>query len=186
MVNQAADTEQLYVEVPPSLKALIDDADRTNKDIVIAGVEKELGVSSEDSVAVIDRKIKRLETQLEEEKAELERRRGRLNDIRGDLDRFRTIRDEQATSREDYNAALDEVLDELEADELGTIFPSHGRLDDLREEFDRPNDEVHLDLKERAAQQNRGLTVARFKQQYHATDADRRALISEQWGGSDE
>jgi len=183
---QANDTEALYVEVAPSLKALIDEDDRTNKELITAAVERELGVATEDSVAVIDRKIVRLEDRLEKEKDELEHRRGRLQSVREDLDRFREIRDEKVSDRAEYGDALDEVLNALETDELSHIFPSHGHLDDLRTEFDRPNEEIHLDLKQRAAEQDRDLTAADFKQAYHATDADRRTPISEQWGDSDE
>lgn len=186
MVNQASGTEQLYVEIPPSLKALVDDDDRTNKELVIQALERELNVSSEDSVAIIDRKIKRLEDHLEREKEELERRHESINSVQSDLERYRSIRQEKANESEDYEDALDEILDALESGELGHIFPTHGKLDELRAEFDRPNEEIHLDLKQRAAKQERGLTVADFKQGYSATRADERTLIAESWGESDE
>jgi len=181
-----SDEEQLFVRVPASLKYLVDEDDRTNKELVISALETELGVRSEDSVAVIDRQIKRLEDRLEDEKSAIESRRDRLRSIQRDLERARGIREQKAEEEGSYDDALDTILDDLETDGLGHIFPTHGRLDELRAEFDRPNEEIHLDLKERAAEQGRELTAAHFKQAYHVTDDDWRTPIADLWGGSDE
>lgn len=185
MVNQADGTAQLYVEIPPSLKYLVDEDDRTNKELVIAALEKELGVRSEDSMAVIKRRIKRLEDRLEDEKSAFDNHRDRVQDIQDELERARDLRESKVEEGEDYEQRLDTILDDLEAEETAHIFPTHGRLDDLRAEFDRPNEEIHLDLQQRAAEQNRDLSVARFKQRARADDADWMTPITDHWGNDE-
>lgn len=179
--NQADGTEGLYVDVPEALKYQLDKADRTNKEIVIAGIERELGIASEDSVAVLNRQIKRLEERLETAKSEFEHHRDQMQSIQSDLERAREIRDEKTTSQEAYEDALDGVLDDLEAGDPEHLFPQHPKLDGLREEFDKPTEELHLELQQRAAEQERDLTVAHFKQAYKATLDDEETPITDQW-----
>lgn len=179
------DEAPLFARVPASLKYLVDQADRQNKEIVVAALEKELGVQSEDSVAVIDRRIKRLEDDLEEEKEQLEHRRERLQTIQAQLEDARSIREQKIEEDGSYEDRLDEILDQMEAGEFRAVFPTHAVLDDLRNEFDRSNQEMHLDLQQRAAAQDRDLSVADFKQAMRADDEDRRTPIGDKWDGGE-
>lgn len=180
------DEAQLFARIPASLKYLVDEADRSNKDIVVSALETELGVASDDSVAVIDRRITRLEDELEDEKERLEQRRDRLSSIQSELERARDIREQKVDEDGSYDDRLDDVLDRMEAEDLGAVFPTHAVLDELRQEFDRSNQEIHLDLQQRAAEQDRALTVADFKQALRADDADERTPIADKWGDADE
>jgi len=179
------DEAQLFARIPASLKYLVDQDDRQNKEIVVSALEKELGVQSEDSVAVIDRRIKRLEDDLEEEKAQLEQRRERLQTIQSQLEDARSIREQKVEEDGSYEDRLDEILDQMESGDLQVVFPTHAILDELRNEFDRSNQEMHLDLQQRAAAQDRDLVVADFKQALRADDEDRRTPISEKWDGGE-
>lgn len=172
--NQAEGTETLYVEIPPSLKYLVDEDDRTNKNVVITALERELGVSTGDSVAVIDRKIRRKEQRLEEELEAAREHRDRVARLKEDLDEIRDLREEKADAGEDYESALDTVLDEMETGETPQLWAQHPRVDELRGEFDRSNEEIHFDLKQRAADQERDLLNTNFMQQMTA-DQQRRA-----------
>lgn len=182
------DEAQLFVRIPESLKYLVDQADRTNKELVISALEAELGVSTEDSVAVVERRISRLESRLSDEKAELESRRDRLQNIRNELSRARDIKEQKQSNEGSYEEQLDSILNRMEddADDLAHVPPEHAVLDDIRVEYDRPNDEIHLDLKELAAEQQRNLAVAAFKQPRWADDTDRRTPIASHWLDGDE
>lgn len=182
----ADDEAQLFARIPASLKYLVDEADRSNKEIVVSALETELGVASDDSVAVIDRRIARLEDELEDEKERLEQRRDRLSSIQSELERARDIREQKVDEDGSYEDRLDAVLDRMEGGDLGAVFPTHAVLDELRQEFDRSNQEIHLDLQQRAADQERSLTVADFKQALRADDADERTPIADKWGDADE
>lgn len=179
----ADEESQLLVRIPDSLKYLVDQDERTNKELVISALETELGVRSEDSVAVIDRRIKRLEDRLEEEKAAMESRRDRLSSVQSELERARDIRQQKVEDGESYKQRLDAILDQLERGDIGSVFPTHGALDDIRREFDRSNEEVHLDLQQRAADQDRTLSVAHFRDHRRATREDERTPIAEKWSG---
>lgn len=188
--NQAEGTETLYVEIPPSLKYLVDDDDRTNKDVVITALERELGVSTGDSVAVIDRKIRRKEQRLEEELEAAREHRDRVARLKEDLDEIRTLREENADAGEDYEGALDSILDELEAGEIPQLDAHHPRVDELRGEFDRSNEEIHFDLKQRAADQERDLLNTDFMEMMHAKQQRRagneQPIADAVQGGDDE
>jgi chromosome segregation ATPase len=178
------ETERLVAEIPSSLKYLVDQDDRTNKEIVIAALETELGVNTEDSMAVLDRQIKRLESRLEAEKDEMDHHRNQVESIQSELDRVRSIREEKAENGGNYETMLDDVLDDLvdETTDIEHLAPFHNRIDDIREHHDRSNEEIHLDLQQRAAEQGRDLSVARFKQPLHVNDEDWRTPITERWG----
>lgn len=177
------ETDRLVAEIPSSLKYLVDDDDRTNKEIVIAALEKELGVSSQDSVAVIDRQVRRLEDEFEEERHAVRRRKDRLQEIKDKLERAREVREQKLESAMAYEDALDGILDDMEDENPPHLEATHPRLDDLREEYDMSNEEIHFDLQQRAAEQERPLTVANFKSFNDATPEDRRTPISEVWNG---
>lgn len=178
---QAKDTETLYVEIPPSLKYLVDDDDRTNKELVIAALEKELGVSSEDSVAVIDRQVRRLEDEFEEERHAVRRRKDRLQEIKDKLERAREVREQKLETEASYEEALDDVLDDMEDENPPNLEATHPRLDGLREKYEMSNEEIHFDLQQRAAEQERPLTVANFKSFNDATPEDRRTPVADAW-----
>jgi len=175
------EVERLVAEIPTSLKYLVDEDDRTNKEIVIAALETELGVSSQDSVAVIERQIKRLEDELEEEKSRLETRRENLRTVQQKLERAREVREEKIENGESYADRLDEVLDEMEAGEHGAVDARHGVIDGLREQFDRSKEEIHLDLQQRAGRQERPLSVAAFMDARFADREDEQTPISAKW-----
>lgn len=184
------DEEQLFVRIPSSLKYLVDDDDRTNKDVVITALERELGVSTGDSVAVIDRKIRRKEQRLEEELEAAREHRDRVARLKEDLDEIRTLREEKADAGEDYEGALDSILDELEAGEIPQLDAHHPRVDELRGEFDRSNEEIHFDLKQRAADQERDLLNTDFMEMMHAKQQRRagneQPIADAVQGGDDE
>lgn len=181
-----SDEERLVAEVPSSLKYLVDDDERTNKEIVISALETELGVQTEDSLAVIDRRIKRLEDEFEREKAELEDRRNRIETVQSKLETAREIRNQKVEDDGSYEDRLDDILDRMENGNLGRVFPTHGVIDDVREEFDRSNEEIHLDLQQRAGAQERPLSVAAFKDSRFADASDERTPIAERWPGGDD
>lgn len=181
-VAQADDTEALYVEIPPSLKVLVDEDDRSNKEIVIAALESELGVSADESTAVIRRQIARLEDELEAERDAMERRRERVASIRDDLDRAREVLEEHEAATDDYEQRLDDLLDTLEgASHPDNVWPTHPTVTDIAADVDRSRDEVHLDLQQRAADQRRDLSVAAFRDGSKATVEDRSTPIVAKW-----
>jgi chromosome segregation ATPase len=176
------DEAQLFARVPRSLKFLVDEDDRQNKEIVISALESELGVSADDSTAVVQRQIARLEDELEAEREEMERRRERVGSIRDDLDRAREVLAEQAAAEDEYEQRLDELLDTMEGDTApDNVWPTHPTITDIAAEVDRSREEVHLDLEQRAAEQRRELTVASFEDGSRASVEDRRTPIWEKW-----
>jgi len=185
VVAVSGEEEDLFVRIPRSLKYLVDEDDRTNKEIVISALETELGVRAEDSVAVIDRRIKRLEDRLEDEKSNVEMHRDRLQSIQNELERARDIREEKVEDGESYEDRLDDLLDDMVEGETGHVFPTHGAITEIGQEFDRSAEEVHLDLQQRAATQDRALSVAAFKQKTRADRGDETTPISEAWTEGD-
>lgn len=186
---QADGTETLYVEIPPSLKYLVDEDDRTNKEVVIAALERELGVSSEDSLAVLDRKIRRKEQRLEEAQERIRDEQDQRSTLKNDLERLREIRETRVEDDGSYTDLLDAVLDDLEAGEIAHLPYYHNRIDAIREEFDRPADEIHFDLQERAAEQERDLLNTRFMEKRRANSIRRSGderPIAESWDGDSE
>lgn len=181
MPNQADGTEAVYADIPKELKYLLDEDDRANKEVIIAGLEHELNVASEDSVAVLDRQIGRMEDRLEDARSEFEHHQQRVQDLQGKLESAREVRDSKQASRAAYDDRLDDLLDDVEDGEPARIYPAHPRLDALSAEFDRPNEEIHLDLEQRAASQDRPLAVGNFKMGHTATDADDQTPITEKW-----
>ena len=184
--NQAEGTETLYAEIPPSLKYLVDEDDRSNKQVVISALERELGVNTNDSVAVIDRKIRRKEERLEQELEQARDHRDRVAQLKDDLDEIRELREDKVDEEGSYEDALDTLLDEMEAGDFPQVWATHPRVDDIRGEHGRSNEEVLYDLKQRAADQERDLLNTNFMQQMHA-DTQRRAgneqPVAEAFGG---
>jgi len=180
-----APEERLVADIPATLKVLVDEDDRTNKEIVIAALESELGVSADDSTAVVQRRIARLEDELEAEREAMERRRERVGSIRDDLDRAREVLAEQAAAEDEYEQRLDELLDTMEGDTApDNVWPTHPTVTDIAAEVDKSREEVHLDLEQRAAEQRRELTVASFEDGSRASVEDRRTPIWEKWHDS--
>jgi chromosome segregation ATPase len=180
-----APEERLVADIPATLKVLVDEDDRTNKEIVIAALESELGVSADDSTAVVQRRIARLEDELEAEREEMERRRERVGSIRDDLDRAREVLAEQAAAEDEYGKRLDELLDTMEGDTApDNVWPTHPTTTDIAADVDKSREEVHLDLEQRAAEQRRELTIASFKDGSRASVEDRETPIAEKWHDS--
>lgn len=163
---QAKDTETIYAEIPPSLKFLVDEEDDSNKDVVIAALEQYLGVSKDESEAVIRRKIKRKEQRFESVNDQLEEARSTRENLKGDIERLRDILESKEDHREEYRERLDEVLDVLESGSVEHVFPEHARVRDIAREFDRSRDEVLYDLKDRAVEQERDLYNTNFMDTY--------------------
>ncbi|RLM81315.1 hypothetical protein DVK05_09985 [Halorubrum sp. Atlit-8R] len=169
-----SDEERLVAEIPASLKYLVDEDDRSNKQVVISALERELGVNSNDSVAVIDRKIRRKEERLEQELEQAREHRDRVAQLKDDLDEIRELREDKVDEEGSYEDALDTLLDEMEAGDFPQVWATHPRVDDIRGEHGRSNEEILYDLKQRAADQERDLLNTNFMQQMHA-DTQRRA-----------
>jgi predicted phage tail protein len=182
------DGERLVAEIPSSLKYLVDEDDRTNKQIVITALERELGVNTNDSVAVIDRKIRRKEQRLEDELEQAREHRERVAQLKDDLDEVRELREEKVENGGAYEDALDELLEQMETGEFPQVWPTHPRIDDIRGEHGRSNEEIHYDLRKRAADQERALRNTNFMQQMYA-EQQRRAgneqPISESFDGGE-
>lgn len=183
VVGMGSDESQLFVRIPKSLKYLVDQDDRTNKELVTAALETELGVSADDSVAVVERRIKRLEDRLESEKSELESKQNRLRDIKTELERARDIKQQKADEQGNYQERLDSILDRMvdADDDLQHVPAQHGVIDELRTDYDKTNEEIHYDLKQLAAQQARNIPVAAFMQPRFADPQDERTLIADHW-----
>ena len=175
---------QLFVRIPESLKYLIDEDDRTNKDIVISAIERELNVSAEDSLSVIDRKIGRRESDLREKQEAARDHQQEAARIKDDLERLRQIREEKAEEDGDYEDRLNDLLDDMEAGECEYVPPYHPRVNELREVIDRDVEEIHFDLKLRAAKQDRDLYNTNFMEKRHADSTHRsdRVRVSDEWG----
>jgi len=184
-----SDTDRLVAEIPTSLKYLVDEDDRTNKQVVIEALERELGVNTADSVAVIDRKIRRKEERLEQELEEARDHRDRVAQLKDDLDEIRELRKDKVDEEGSYEDALDTLLNEMEAGDFPQVWATHPRVDDIRGEHGRSNEEVLYDLKQRAADQKRDLLNTNFMQQMHA-ETQRRAgneqSIAETLNGGDD
>jgi len=180
------ETEQLFARIPASLKYLVDEDERTNQELVTAALERELGVNTADSVAVIDRKIRRKEERLEQELEQAREHRDRVAQLKDDLDEIRELREDKVDEEGSYEDALDTLLDEMEAGDFPQVWATHPRVDDIRGEHGRSNEEVLYDLKQRAADQERDLLNTNFMQQMHA-DTQRRAgneqPVAEAFGG---
>lgn len=182
---QADNTETLYAEIPPALKYLADSDDRPNKEVVIAALERELGVSTEDSTAAIDRKMRRLEQRLDEEQEALRQHRDSVSSLKKDLTRLRDLREQKADDAAEYEDALDAILDDMEAGDLPYVAYYHARVDELRELVDRSAEEIHLDLQQRAGAQDRDLQHNRFMDKREAEQTDGHP-ISEEWPGGED
>lgn len=183
------DEERLSANIPANLHYLAKKNDRTITDIVTSGIERELNVEADDSIAVLKHQEKRTADRLKEvqdEMRDLSEEAGRLKD---DLDRIRELIDTRQDENGDYEAHIDALLDDMELDEVAHVDPNHARITDIRGEFDRSPAEIHYDLKARAAEQGRDLTNTRFMEFRRAKSVRRRGdvePIAESWGGEGE
>lgn len=187
MTNRAEGTEALYVDLPRSIKYLVDSDERTNKDVVVAALERELGVTAEDSVAIIDRQIRRKEQRFEDAKQAVEEDRDRLRRLQSDLEQLRAVREDKVETDGSYEDRQDRILDDMETGDLAEkhLIPQHVRVRDLAAEFGRSAEEVHLDLQQRAAEQDRDISHAQFKNGLQAEAEDWRTPIADVWGADE-
>lgn len=89
--------ERLVAEIPSGLKRLVDSDSRTNKQLVISGLEEQLG--SED-VAELERKLQRERNRLAVDKEELVDLKEKIKEREDKIDRLQE-RIEQVTTRKD-------------------------------------------------------------------------------------
>lgn len=176
-----SDESPLYVKIPAQLHHLAKEDERTIKELTAEGLEHAIGVTAEDSTAVIDRQIRRLENDLEEEIQALELQEERVESIRERLERKREIRDRVAEEREEYESRLDAIL-ECMGDPMASptrVWPSHPDIQELARGYDKNAQEVHYDLKQRAAEQERDLTIDMFREKPARQDDSDDTPISE-------
>jgi len=180
-------TEVLYAEVPRGLKRLAKEDDRTVKEVVTQALERELGVASEDSVAVFDRKIRRTEQALSEAQERHRGARDEVETLKTRLEDYREIRDDKAAAQDDYEDLLDDLLDDMVAEgtDVYNVPAYHPRIDDIAECVDRQADEIHLDLQRRAAEQARDLAHTEFMDKRRGDQIASRP-IAEEWGDADD
>lgn len=181
--------EAVYVKIPASMKRLMDDEDETNKEQVIEGLEHVLGVSAEDSTAILKRKKRRKERRVRELKEEREEIDERIDAEESKLQQITEVIEAKQQQGEDYEGQLETLLDQMEADQYAHITPEIGPVKDITHDHDRSPDEVIYDLKRLAAEQNRDLLNTRFMPMHKAkklTPVQRRPIAETFDGGAEE
>lgn len=179
------DLERLVADIPASLKFLVDEEEGTIRENVIAALEQYLGVSEAESEAVIRRKIKRKERRFEDRREDVEEAKSELSDLRNQIERLRDIMQSKEEAQEQYLEALDDLLDELQAGEINSVFPEHGKVASIAAEFDATPPEVIWDLKKRAVDQERGLYNSHFMDTYQTSADFEEQPLEETFEGGD-
>lgn len=171
--------ERVVAEVPSGLKLVLDEDDRTNKEIIIQALETELGVAADDSKAVLKRKLRRKESRLREHKEDLEEQRSRIEREEKSAERIREVLETKEERESDYTGKLDSILDQLEANNGRRILAFKSEVGAAATDG-RSRDEVRYDLKARAAEQERDINHTQFMEGGLAEDPDPQP-IAEVW-----
>jgi len=131
------------------------------------------------NAAVLDAHIKEAEAELKAAKAAVEAQQSRL-------DKLREQQQRRTEAENEYWDELDATLDTMETDGLH-IWQSNETIQELSSQFDRDQETVFNDLKERAAAQDRDLTTHHFMRADDARllDEDRRPITEEVSNGDD-
>lgn len=162
MTRESGRSERLVAEIPAALKYLVDDDSRTNKQLVIEALERELGVSAADSTAMLRRQRRRKEQKLREEKERYQEAQERVESLESDVHRIDHAIEEREHSKREYESRLDTLLESIEGGETPHVWETSQSITDLADEFEQSPDEVLYDLKRRAVEEDRDLYTTNF------------------------
>ena len=152
--------ERLIAEVPSNLKQLVDADQRTNRDVVISALKRELG---SDETSRLEMQLEHRREQRQMFKKEIQGTQSKVASLNDEIsaleDQLETIEDES----DSYENALDDVLDEM-VDEGTHVFDGHGSIRDIATDHNTDQPVVIDDLKDRADERNLDLSDFRFEQ----------------------
>jgi predicted nuclease with TOPRIM domain len=168
--------EMLGARIPEELKQLVDADSRTNQEIVVAALWREFGGKRKSVVeAQLEQKESRLKS-LHEEQDELAAEADRLE---AEVTALRERVDTLDGGDDAIEAALDDLLDDLEA--KGThIWADAEPIQALAREHGLQADDVFSRLKHRAAIQDRDMEKRQFFKKFNEPD-NPHARVSEVW-----
>lgn len=168
--------EWLGARIPSTLKRLVDADPRDNQDVVEAALWREFGGERR---SALETRIRHKDQRVEQIEAEIADLQEELRTVEKEREALVGQLDELETDRDAFESALEDVLDGLETGEPARVFSEHGVIEQLAEQHDTTPTDLMTDLKHRAAEQGRDLTVAQFKDGYAATEEDETTPITD-------
>jgi predicted nuclease with TOPRIM domain len=168
---------QFRLDLNEDLKRLIDADPRTNKEVAHAALWKEFGGVR---CSAVEMQIEHKERQEEMLESQIQDLRDELTDVRSEREALESKLEDMQTEEEALATAVDELLDKVEAGDLGRLIPV--MCEDAAERFGMAPKDVHQRCKRRAAEQDRDLYTTDFmtpqEAQAPGVEAQR---ISEAW-----
>ena len=153
------DQSQLFTRIPDELKQLVDADSRTNKDVVTAALWREFGGRKK---SALEAKKEHKQKQMNAIEAEIESEREDLQRIQKEIEAMDSQISKMENETVHYESFLDSLLDDLEDGELKHLPPNVITSREDFENLEKPAEEVHDDVKERAAAQDRDLMTSDF------------------------
>lgn len=166
----------LGARVPEDLKRFVDTDPRNNQEVVEAALWNEFGGRRR---GALERRLEHKEQRIAQTQREIEELEQELQILQQERDALQEKLDVVDEATDAYLNDLDAVLDGLEDGGLARVFDEHGRVQELADDHDRTPTALMDDLKERAVDQNRELTIAQFKDGYKASREDQHTPIAE-------
>jgi len=172
-----------YVDLPYGLYLELEEEaeqrDVSKKQIHIEALEAYLGISADESEAVIRRKLKREKRDMRDIKEEFEDMQRQLNQKESKIATYEEVLEERKNSKDGYKDRLEDICDRLESGDILHCFENHEEVVDICDEFDRSPSEVIYDAREYAIENEYDLYNTHFMRAKEAKYADEKPLTEE-------
>jgi UDP-glucose 6-dehydrogenase len=172
-----------YVDLPYGLYLeLEEEADRRNaskKQVHIEALEAYLGISADESEAVIRRKLKREKRDMRDIKEEFEDMQRQLNQKEAKISSYEEVLKEQQSSKVGYEDRIADICDQLVSGDMLHCFENHEEVVDICDEYDRSPSEVIYDAREYAIENEYDLYNTHFMRAKDAKYTDEKPLTEE-------
>lgn len=158
-MRDRSEPTQFNTRIPSVLKETIDAHPESNQEIAARALRKEVGLQDESE---LDVRIKQKEQRIELVKEEIAELEAELKQYESELEDLKQRREEMKMPEEKYEEELTRLLSKLEDGELDRIIPDSTEIRDLAEEYGEHPDDVHEELQQLAAEQDRRIFNTQF------------------------
>lgn len=149
MVHVSGDVERLDAHIPSELKERLRQGDATQKEQVVEALEIYFGEDQSGNRAAIERQIQRYEEQKARGEQMKQDGEDMIREAESGIRRLKARLDSLEQSEASYEDDLDELLEEMEANEMA-VWSDHPSAVRIAREHDTTTDTVMADLEERA------------------------------------
>lgn len=158
-MRDGSEPTQFNTRIPTVLKETIDAHPESNQTIAARALRKEVGLQDQSE---LDVRIKQKQQRIELVREEIEDLEAELNQYESELEDLKQRREEMKIPEEQYEEELSRLLSKLEDGDVERLIPDSAEIRDLADEFGEQATEVHADLRELAAEQDRRIFNTQF------------------------